>query len=525
MSLPGPGSRSSRLLFFLLVAALLLEGAVFVAYGRFNIDEGMHLNAGRLVYEHGRMLYRDLPFSQGPGGPYLYGAADLLFDNPVLAGRLFSFALGLLCVATMAWFAHRVVGRAGALLVLVWMGIAFPALWSLTQVRTEPGAIALATLGTIALFQRRDSALAYALAPVLLVWATAFRLTTVVPLAAVCLFVAWELRRSPRTLLAVAGIVLANGLLAAAPMWLFPKESFFHVVAAQANRAQRLGWTEVPFLERFRFFLAPETGLPSLLVMTLLPAAVIVSRWRDGWRPGLGGIREPAAILAVLLAMALLSYAPQALFRQGFSHYFANASLLLVLALAIAAPLAARGSPRRGAVVWSVVAVAWLFAAVQGARHLESWVELDGVTVTRLSELRDTVKRLAPGGCTMLTFETHLAVETGCAVTPGLEYSYFSFFPALPTEQARAHGVLNSVLLTEELKRDRPEFVALTWTAVDRITGKKRRKTRTPMLPGMRGHYLLVARLHVPVGPYYVFWNDVFVYARSDLPGLDGYSM
>ena len=146
----------------------------FVAHGRFNIDEGLHLNAGRLLYKQGWMLCRDFPFSQGPGGPFFYGAASALFENAVLAGRCLSLGMGLVCVASMAWFADRVVGFTGAFLVLLRTLAAFPAAWSFTQVRTEPLAIALTVLATIALFFRHGSTLRWALAPTLLVWATHF---------------------------------------------------------------------------------------------------------------------------------------------------------------------------------------------------------------------------------------------------------------------------------------------------------------------------------------------------------------
>jgi hypothetical protein len=516
------GESSERVVLLVLLAAFFAEGVFFVTHGRFNIDEGLHLNAGRLIYEQGWMLYRDFPFSQGPGGPFLYGAASTLFENAVLVGRCLSLGMGLLCVASMAWFADRVVGVAGALLVLLWTLVAFPVVWSFTQVRTEPVAIALTLLATVALIFRDGSTLRWALAPTLLVWATTFRLTSVFPLVAVCLLLAFDLRRSPRRLLAVAGIVLVNGLVASMPMWIFPDQSFFHVVVAQASRAERFGWTEVPFIARFRFFSNPATGFPSLLLMSVLPLSVIAVRWRQGWRPGGGsGRRDPAGVLVLLFAMALLSYAPHALSQQGFSQYFANASLLLVLALGIGAPLVARRSARHAAVVWSAVAAAWLFTAVMGVRQIETWVLLEEPTVTRFDDLRDTVQRLAPDGCEILTFETHLAVQIGCEVTPGLEYSLFSFFPLYSAQEARMRGVLNTDLLIEHLVRDSPEFVALTWSGVSRMKNRFGREGTAPMLSEMVGRYRPLTRLDVPVGPTYIFWDEVYVYVRSDLMGHD----
>ena len=47
--------RIARAALVVLVAVYLVEALIFLGQGRTNIDEGMFLNAGRLVYE-GRLL-------------------------------------------------------------------------------------------------------------------------------------------------------------------------------------------------------------------------------------------------------------------------------------------------------------------------------------------------------------------------------------------------------------------------------------------------------------------------------------
>jgi hypothetical protein len=511
----------ARLILAMLFGALFLEGVFFVVQGRFNIDEGMHLNAGRLLYEHGRMLYRDFPFSQGPGVPYLYGAAATLFDNPILAGRLVSLGMGSICVACMAWFAHRVAGRIAVVLVLSWTAVCFPAMWSFTQIRTEPVAMTLTILAAIALWDRRDSTIRMALAPVLLVWATSFRLTSILALLAVCLLIAFELRRSPRQLILVAGIVLANGLVAAMPMLIFFDESYFHVVMSHAGRAERFGWENIPFLFRFRSLAEPATGYPALLLMSALPISATVMHWRQGWLGKRGEERHAATTLPIFFAMALLVYLPHAGSRIGFSQYYANAALLLILALAIGAPLVAARSRRHSILVWSVVAAAWFLTAVSALQRIETWVALGEPTVSHFDSLRDTIEGLSPGECEMLTFETHLAVQVGCDLTPGLEYSLFSFFPGLSSREASVHGVLNAELLNERLVQSPPEFVALTWSAVERIEVSEDRRDVLPILSAMRNRYEPLVQLDVPIGPTYLFWVEIFVYARSDLMDSD----
>ena len=351
----------------------------------------------------------------------------------------------------------------------------------------------------------------------LLVWATTFRLTTILPLLAVCLLIAFELRHRPRRLMAVAGIVFVNGLVASMPMLMVLDESYFHVVVSQANRAERFGWGSIPFFFRFRSLGDPATSYPGLMLMSLIPLAVVAMRGRNVGQGEEGAASDLARKIGLLFVMALLVYFPHSGSRIGFSQYYANAALLLILALAIGAPLLARRSQKHAAFVWAAVAIAWLFSAVMGVRGIETWVHLGEPTITRFDSLRERIQHLAPDGCEMLTFETHLAVQVGCDVTPGLEYSLFSFFPQFSSEEARAHGVLNGDLLNEALLRSPPEFVALTWSARSRIEGSTDRKGARPSLSGMRNRYELLRKLDVPIGPTYRFWVEVFVYARSDL--------
>ncbi len=96
----GAGLMPLFLLVFLSICLVAL-GFYFVAHGRFNIDEGLHLNAGRLLFEEGKWLYRDFPFSQGPGGPFLYGAWGSVFGYSIAAGRTLSLLINLASVVWM----------------------------------------------------------------------------------------------------------------------------------------------------------------------------------------------------------------------------------------------------------------------------------------------------------------------------------------------------------------------------------------------------------------------------------------
>jgi len=338
---------AKRLALALAFALLIAAGAVFVAFGRFNIDEGMHLNAGRLIYERGWLPYRDFPFSQGPGGPFLYGAAGAALGTSLLVGRCLSLALNLLGVAALAAVAARFAGLPAAIVTVGFTLVNFPAVWAFAQVRTEPPAIALTSLALFAWFRREGSLLRHALAPSLLVWASAVRLTHAVPLLAVCALEAWELRRTPRRALAIGAIVLVQILIASWPLWAFPEQSLFHVVTSQLDRDERLGWPEFSIAKRLWYFARPDAGFQPILVASALPLLLLARELRTGWRPSLARSREdPVLAVALLCAGALLCYAPLLVFRVGFFSYFVNSSLLLVTAIGIATPLVARSGRR-----------------------------------------------------------------------------------------------------------------------------------------------------------------------------------
>jgi hypothetical protein len=120
-------------------------------------------------------------------------------------------------VAAMVWFCGRMSGSGARFFVLLFTLVNVPVMWTFAQVRTEPPAIPLILIASIAVFLPKRSALAWSLAPCLLVWATSVRLTNAGPLIAVCLLTAFELRRSPRTLLSCFAIVGANGLAEPGP--------------------------------------------------------------------------------------------------------------------------------------------------------------------------------------------------------------------------------------------------------------------------------------------------------------------
>jgi len=292
-----------------------------------------------------------------------------------------------------------------------------------------------------------------------------------------------------------------------------PGDSFFHVFVAQAGRADRLGWSELPASARFWFLTQRETSYRALVLLLPLPVlAIFLGRRR--------GTREPAATLAIVFVAAAALYLPHLWFRYGFFQYFEPAALLSIVAIGIgfAALVNASATPpaaRVALVAWFLLA--WLYGATGLRDTLPVWTDPTTPTVGRMQPLRAEIARALPGGCEMLTFETHIAVESGCRVTPGLEYSYFSFFPDLEGNEAGERGVLNRAALLARIAAGTPEFVAFTREGAERMAGVALDDTAPPRLPEM-ARYRLWRELRVPIGPILTFWNDVVVYVRDDVP-------
>jgi hypothetical protein len=492
---------------------ILLELRFFFEFGRFNIDEGMHLNAGRMIFSEGLLPFRDFPFSQGPGGPFFYGALGHLFEPTLFYGRLGSLVAGLVCFGAMLMLAFRAAGVTAALVVSLLLILEFPALWMFSQVRTEPVAVALAMLAVLAFLERRGSAFRAALPALLLVAATSFRITYAALLGAVLLVTAFEERGTPRRLAAILGMVSLAAALTVLPMLLAPGDSFFHIFVAQADRAERLGWSELPASARFWFFTQRETSYRALFALLPLPVLwMILNRLQRR-------SRHLADTFATLFAAATLLYVPHLWFRYGFFQYFEPVALLGIVAVGIAfASLVKAGStPPAARVALGVwLLAAWSAGAVGLRDTLPVWTDPKAPTLGRLAPLRAEIEHALPNGCEMLTFETHLAVELGCRVTPGLEYSYFSFFPDLAGSEAERRGVLNREALLERLLSRPPEFVAFTREGSERMAGVPLQESHPLALPEM-GRYRVWRELRIPIGPIITFWNDVTIYARDDV--------
>ena len=508
----------------MLAFACVAEAFAFALFGRSSIDEGVFLTAGRLVYE-GQFPYRDFPFSQAPVVAYVYGVVVHLFGSSVLAARLLSFGMGLLGLGAAFWIARVLAGRLAAGLVLVLSMLNLPALWVAGTVRTQSVSTPLTMLSVLALAMPHRGALGWALSPSLMLWATGARLTNAFALLAILFWVVLQLREQPKRLAAVAAIVSAQAVVIFAPVLAAPRVAAFHVLTAQLGRGERAGPTQTSLGQelaaKFSIFAEPETSFFAICGLSLVIAIALVAQLRRGWRPDFSQpLAEPRTAQLALLGLALLVFLPHLLLERGFLTYFVTSSALLVPAIAIGVAALARETSRIRVPVLAVVLALLVAGAAIVPSHLGAWVGAGPSSFRHFREVARELRTLAGPDCTIVTMETALAVEAGCRVLPGLEYSLFSYFPHLGDEEAEAHGVLNAVRLVARIREQAPELIVLGPRG--RSSLRLGPATRRPPSLGFlaRDGYTFVERYRISSGAFVRAAPDsveVDVFARDDL--------
>ena len=467
----------TRAALWTLFAGYAAEALFFVYWGRPLSDEGQLLAAAGLVYE-GLLPYRDFPLSQGPAIPYVYGLFTELFGSSILVGRYVSFAGCLATGAAAMALSLRLGGAVAAAITLVLLMLNLPAMWIGTTVTTQALSTPLVVAAALSLATPRSTALGWAIAPSLLLWSTCARLTNGLALVGVTLWTVTALAKSRRTLLRVTALLAVQCVIVAAPVLLAPRAAIFHILSLQLTRAERGGFHYQTLLEHLRgsigFFSVAETDYFAIVPLSL--ALVLYLGWRiwRGWRPSLSlPIREPASGQLVMVTLAALVFAPHFALSSGFVSYFATSSVLLCVAIASAAAGFIREiRGRRARALGAAVAAALLAVSVADAsREHQTYLNLRRGGFSHFRQIGRDLNALLGPDCTMVTFQTHLAIESGCRLLPGLEYSFFSYSADLPAADAEKYAVLTPSRLDQRIGEIRPEAIAISRRLVSRLRG------------------------------------------------------
>ncbi len=503
--------KGQREWWWLLFALYLALSAVFVYYGKVARDEGWYLYAGWAVRQ-GQMPYRDFPYFQSPLLPYVYSVVTATAGQALNLGRAFSWLAGAIAVFLTVRLARRQAGNLAAGLVGICFISSSYALFHLTYVSNLALSSCLAVLAMYCLFRSRERAICAIVAVVSAMLAVAVRLSFL-PYAALVLFVAlWENRHRIRQCIVLLASAAGVGAICFLPFLLTaPAELFFNLVTAQAVRRGQHGAT-----------LAAELVPPGWQW-----AALSFSLFAFGLGLCLTGLiacagrRDPVGRRVALLAVAAaVAYLPNLAPGDIYPNYLVPALPFLACGGAIGVASGLRHASRlkrTGAVAWLATLLIWsVFAS---AVVLPRYMSLGAPQRDMAVEAAEYIAGNVPDSEQVFTFETVLAVLAQRPVMPGMEMSYFSFFPDWATPLCRQRHLLNDELAEEGLASG--SFGAVALTDFDLFLLKNRaglpKKNSTDLLnqfSALNSSYSLVQT----VTDFGIFMDNLYVF----IPNSEG---
>ena len=373
-------------------------------------DEGFYALAARNV-AHGIKPYRDFLFIQMPFMACAYGAWFSIFGVSIASGRVFSIVMTAFAIVFVMLSCHRRAGLWPAVLAgLLWSTAIYTA-WDLSSVKTQSLcnfliAAALLAIPTPDASWRLARA---ALAMGLMSLAFFTRLTLVIPLVLLWIYLAWEFRRE------ISGYVLvlaANILLLALAfaffwadgnMWfgIYVTHKSFYGTAPWTW--ERLGWT-------LKYSLGNQFVIATLLLLAAIRFFTTLTdraRWQE--------LLFPAYCLASYCAVTLAHWAQV----QSYpTHQTVLTSFAVVPIALLLAPLINLIAERYRAT--AVIAFAIFVAMCSPFSECGITPLLNGGD--KPSWLKQAVailgRHMQPGD-ELLSFNVELAIEGDYSVFPG----------------------------------------------------------------------------------------------------------
>lgn len=497
------------------LALFMVQIIFLVLFRQVNLDEGWYLWASKLVYE-GKLLYRDFAFTQTPVLPYVYGLFQLVLGEGLHQGRIITAIFAILMFLTSGLVANRIGGIwaqfiCWALLVTSLYSNAFYS-YSATYALT-------AFLVVLAIYLALDPpSIKYrnAAAVICLVLAVGTRLSAIVALIP---FVAYLIATSEdrrRSGIEISSAILLSFILLFGPfLAMSGKNMLYDIFGFHIDRMTfelRIQTMRRSVGESIGDFLVPMI----LSIGGLFAWAVGTSR-ADNRRVWIRHSLPELFVGSIAVALFVVHLVPQTTSSYYNSLIVPLLSILggviLIRAFSALEKLHAHTSRWAGYVLLTVVLALNVFLQA----HTLLRYDLIRFPLKNQIEIVRTAARFLnealPGSGTLLTFDTHLALEANMEVPSGFEMSIFSYRPAWTTPRSRQYRVVNNALLLEAL-RSGADAVAMTTFDLDLLYGE-----RELLLNTLHNHYRW-AKTVPGFGP---FQSDLRIYLppQYDLPTPD----
>jgi len=442
-----------------LVLLLTTELLLLLIYRRINLDEGWYLNAAKLVYE-GKVLYQDFAYTQTPVLPYVYGLFQQLFGIGLYQGRILTVLLALGAFLLSAATARRLAGPRAGVIALALLATSFFAATQYTYTATYAlTAYFLAAAFYVALLDWRPDP-RNALATLFLCLAVGTRLSTVVCLPPVLLYLWLTSERKGRAFLVIGATTIVTLGVVLGLFWLRSGELMvYDIWGFHLDRILRTRWRLLKIQNRI-LRTAFDFAAPLLLCSW---AAIWAGRrlWRN--RRLQLPVRNPLTVLTMVLVVAGL-FVAHLVPRTTDSYYNAlQMPLMSVIGAVVVARQLARLSDRgKGERQVRSSWVLWLLIvalAGHGALQLRALLRDGALTdplQNQVAVVRDAaalVRHYVPAGQPLLTFNQHLALEADRPTPPGYEMAIFAYRPTWDADQALRYKVINNTMLLDDLAR------------------------------------------------------------------------
>ena len=416
-------------------------------------DEGFFCLAARSVAS-GIKPYRDFLFIQMPLLAYAYGTWFSIFGVSITSGRALSVFMTVCAIACVMMSCRRRAGLSPAVLAgLLWSTSIYTA-WDLSLVKTQSLCNVLIAAALCAIPEpeasRRLARAALAMGLMSLAFFT--RLTLVIPLVLLWLYLAWEFRRelSGYLLVLVANILLIALAFAFfwadGNMWFGIYVTHHDFYGAAPWTWARLGWT-------VKYSLGNQFVIATLLLLAAARFCMMLTdraRWQE--------LLFPAYCLASYIAVTCAHWSQVQSYptHQTVLTSFAVMFIALLLAPAINAIAERYRTP--GLVTFACfVAMSSPFsecgiAPLVGGENKPDW----------LKQAATILRRHAEPGEELLSFNLELAVDGKYSVFPGCELGEWSYFAGVPEEVAEKRRVLNAPRLYAAMREEKAPIVTIT---------------------------------------------------------------
>ena len=430
--------KSLKIFWALAVFAFVVLGAAAVWLGGLNQDEGWYLYAANMVAE-GKMLYKDLFYTQGPFMPRFYESARCIWDTwGLLGARILTLTLGFagICFATGLARSLAPEGRKGeaALITFLLLGCNLYHLYYVAIPKTYALASMFVMMGFF-LLAIGNHAVPMSAAGLCLAYAAGTRISLGALLCVVGLWLLLSKRWKDLLWFCVGGFC---GLAGVYLPYLCDPGARAGLIAAQQYHTARGGfdlvWAVGSLSRLVRWY------LPVFIVLGLGVAGAIKSKSRVEveQRSADSAVRLWTSTSAILLWGFLAVFVVQMLAPFPYEDY--QVPIMGLLAVYAAVSFVKNATVPlfnlQPSTFNLLLVLGLCFANSFGSPLLEKWMTNGQDRFWSLkkekcemAQLRDVAKRIEaqdPGGKTLLTQDLYLAIETNRRVPKGLEMGPFA---------------------------------------------------------------------------------------------------